>query len=356
MKKCYFKFIKLFSLLLIAAVIQSCSKSEKIKLYGVSEDNLPLLNANENCYIMRVGHAQTEDSARHKSLLYFKEKVEKASDGNIKIMVYPNGILGDEAEMTIAVSEGDLEAVRGGDLEFVPKIIQLGLPMIADTLDEVHQLCYSAPVTKMLEIAAVSNLYVLAVGDDGGFRQITNNVRPIVRPEDMKGLKIRAPQIPTTVMFIDELGAEATVIPFTKLYKALKDGVVDGQENPFALIDSSDFYEVQKYCTLINWQFFPELMYVNLSWWKSLPEEYQKILSDCARDMMQENARITEADNEEFIKHIQEGGCQITVLTPEQRAAFKPYAEAVWKKYIDEGYATKNDLNEMLEKIGKKIK
>ncbi|MBQ9207178.1 MAG: TRAP transporter substrate-binding protein [Treponema sp.] len=313
-------------------------------------------SAAKDVFTMHVGHAQTTESPRHRSLILFKEQVEAKTNGKIKVEIFPNGVVGDETAMTVSVSEGKLEAVRGGDLEFVPKSMLLGLPMIADTLADARKLCYSTFVQDMLSTAEANNMMVLAVGDDSGFRQITNSVHPITKPVDLKGLKIRAPQIVATVNFINELGASATVVPFTELYAALAVGKVAGQENPLALIDSSKFYEVQSYCSIINYQFFPELMYVNLDWWNSLPQEYQTILRDCAKDMMEENGRITDDENNAYIKHIQENGCQIITLTKEQRAAFLPYAQRVWEKYIDEGYATKQELTDMLAIVGKSVK
>lgn len=321
--------------------------------------SLSLVSCNEKksakSYVMHIGHAQTETSPRHRSLVFFKEQVEQKSEGKITVEIYSNGVVGDETKMTLDVSEGRLEAVRGGDLEFLPKSMLLGLPMIADSLEEARGLCYSDFVRGMLGDAVSKNMMVLAVGDDSGFRQITNSVRPIVAPEDLAGLTIRAPQITATVNFINEVGASATVVPFTELYSALSVGRVDGQENPLALIDSSKFYEVQKYCTIINYQFFPELMYVNLDWWSSLPAEYQKILTECAKAMMDENARITDEENEAYIKHIESEGCQIITLTREQRAAFLPYAERVWKKYVDDGNAAEKDVKEMLSVVGKTV-
>ena len=306
-------------------------------------------------YTMHIGHAQTDESPRHRSLILFKEQVEERTNGGIKVEIYSNGVVGDETVMTKAVSEGRLEAVRGGDLEFLPKSMLLGLPMIADTLEDARKLCYSDFVKNMLSEAELNNMLVLAVGDDSGFRQITNSEHPITSPADMKGLKIRAPQITATVNFINELGAEATVVPFTELYAALAVGKVSGQENPLALIDSTKFYEVQKYCSIINYQFFPELMYVNLDWWKKLPKDYQSILTECAKNMMDENGRITDAENEAYIKHIQSEGCTVITLTPAQRDEFIPYAERVWKDYVEKGHATKQELQDMLAIVGKKV-
>ncbi len=332
---------------------QNEQKSENSVKESISE---AAKKSDNDTFVMRIGHAQTESSPRHRSLVLFKEQVEKATNGKISIEIYANGSKGDETEMTVAVSEGKLEAVRGGDLDYVPKSQLLGLPMIADSLSDARKLCYSDFVKEMLSEAEASNMFVLAVGDDSGFRQITNSVHPIRKPSDMKGLKIRAPQIVATVNFLNELGASATVVPFTELYTALSEGRVAGQENPLALIDSSRFYEVQKYCTIINYQFFPELMYVSLSWWNSLPKEYQNILTECARAMMDENAQITDAENEAYIKHIKSAGVEVVELSPLERKAFIPYAERVWEKYVDDGFATKQEVKDMLSIVGKSVK
>ena len=309
----------------------------------------------EGTYVMRVGHAQTKESPRHRSLEIFKEQVEKKTDNKVIVEVYSDGELGDETEMTEAVSTGDLEAVRGGDLEYVPKTTMLGLPMIADNLKQARKLCYSDFVKNLLSTAETDhNMKVLAVGDDSGFRQITNNVRPIKKPADMKGLKMRAP-LDVVALSMEAFGASAISIPFTELYDALESGTVDGQENPLALIDSNKFYQVQKYCTIIDYMFFAELMYVNLDWWNELPAEYQTIVTECAQNMMDECAKITDEENEKYMKDIEKNGCKIYTLSKKERAAFQTLAENVWKEYVDNGRISKDELNDMLAVIGKKV-
>lgn len=306
-------------------------------------------------YTMQIGHAQATTSPRHRSLELFKQMVEEKTNGDIKVEIFPAGQLGNETEMTEAVSMGVLQAVRGGELEYLPQITMLSLPMICDDLEQVRTLCYSDFVTNMLgTVETEHNMKVLAVGDDSGFRQITNNVRPITKPEDMKGLKMRT-VLDVITMSMEAFGASAVSIPFTELYMALKTGVADGQENPVALIDNQKFYEVQKYCTIIDYMICAEVMYVNLDWYNSLPQEYQEILTESGRAMMDECSRLTDEENEQYIANIQNNGCEVTVLTPEERAAFIPLAETVWKRYVDEGRITKDDLVEMLSIVGKTI-
>ena len=309
----------------------------------------------EGTYVMRIGHAQTETSPRHRSLECFKKKVEKETDQKVVVEIYPNGEKGNETEMTEAVSSGDLEAVRGGDLEYVPKTTMLGLPMIADNLEQARKLCYSDFVKQLLSTAETDhNMKVLAVGDDSGFRQITNNVRPIKKPSDMKGLKMRAP-LDVVDLSLQAFGASTVSIPFTELYDALESGTVDGQENPLALIDSNQFYAVQKYCTIIDYMFFAELMYVNLDWWETLPEDLQEIVTRCAQEMMAECAKITDEENEKYIEDIEKNGCKIYKLSAKERKAFQPLAESVWKQYVDNERISKEELDKMLAVIGKKV-
>lgn len=127
--------------------------------------------------------------------------------------------------MTEAVPMGTLQAVRGGELEYLPQITMLSLPMICDNLEEVRKLCYSDFVKNMLKnVETEHGMKVLAVGDDSGFRQITNNVRPIVKAEDMKGLKMRT-VLEVIDLSIKAFGASTVSVSFTDLYMALKTGV-----------------------------------------------------------------------------------------------------------------------------------
>ncbi|MBQ7679183.1 MAG: TRAP transporter substrate-binding protein [Butyrivibrio sp.] len=306
-------------------------------------------------FVMRIGHAQSEESARHRTLLMFEQEVEEKTEGKVQVEIYPCGELGGETEMTDMVEWGELEAVRGGDLEYVPKTTMLGLPMIADDLEQIQMLCNSTFVRDMLRTAETDhNMKVLAVGDDSGFRQFTNNVREIRKPEDMIGLKMRT-VLEVIDLSLQEFGASTASIPFTELYDALASGRVDGQENPLAVIDANKLYEVQKYCTIIDYMFFAELMYVNLDWWNSLPETYQGILTSAARSMMEENARITESENEQYIRDIKAHGMKVITLTEEERAAFQPLAENVWRKYVETGRISREELDELLSVVGKSV-
>ncbi len=306
-------------------------------------------------YIMQMGHGQSTTSPRHRTCELFKEMVEERTNGHVLVELFPAGQLGNETEMTEAVSMGSLQAIRGGRSDYLPQITLLALPMVCDSLEDVHKVCNSDFVADMLStVEAEHNMKVLVVSDDNGFHQITNNVRPITSPEDMKDLKMRT-SIEVISLALQAFGASTVSIPFTDLYMALKTNVADGQENPVSMIDAQKFYEVQKYCSIIDYMYCAEITYVNLDWWNSLPKEYQDIITECAQAMVEENSRITVEENDQFIENIQNNGCEVTVLTKEQRESFRPLAEAVWKEYVESGRVTKEDLEEMLAIVGKSI-
>jgi C4-dicarboxylate-binding protein DctP len=271
------------------------------------------------------------------------------------VEIFPSGQLGDETQMTESVAMGTLQAVRGGDQSYLPQSMMLSLPMLADNMEQVHALCYSDFTENMLSsIESEHGIKVLAVGDDSGFRQITNNMRPIKSPQDMKGLKMRT-VLPIIEDSLQAFGANTVSIPFTELYMALKTGVADGQENPLALIVNPKFYEVQKYCTVIEYMFFVEPFYVNLEWFDSLPADYRTIITEEAENMMDETTRICEEDNAAYLETIQQNGCEVYWLTEEERESFRPAAENVWKKWIENGNMTRQDLDEMLSIVGKTV-
>lgn len=355
--------IKVLAVLLIASMcLTACASSTTATTPAAEPAAEPATEAaapeevveDDTVYTFQLGHGQSTTSPRHRSCEYFEKMVEEKTNGRIQVEVFPAGQLGNEAEMTQAVIMGTLQGVRGGDQNYVPKMESVALPFLCDDLTQIRKLCTSDYMANILKDAEKSNLLVLALGDNSGFRQFTNNVRPIITPEDMQGIKFRTTSVPVE-RFMKVFGVSTVSIPFTELYMSLKTGVCDGQENPVALIDSSKFYEVQKYCTVIDYMFFVEPFYVNLEWYNSLPEDLQVILKECAEAMMVEDSRITDEENDAYKENIANNGVEVTYLTPEQKEAWMPLAEEVWKVAIEQGSLTRDELGQMLEIVGKTI-
>jgi len=295
--------------------------------------------------VMKIGHAQPVTHPRHESLLKFKELVEQRTGGQIKVEIYPAGQLGDEASMLDATKLGTLQATRGGLFERVsPRLLVYTLPFLFDSLDGIEKVTMGPLGDKIASEAEKNGLLVLTTGDAGGFRQISNNVRAVTRPEDLKGLKIRAPGVKTIVKTLEAFGANVVTIPYGETYMALKAGVADGQENPFVNIEAMKFYEVQKYLTVVDYQFHPDPFNVNPKWYHSLSAEQQKIVKDCAIESMRYNNQLNKIAGAKAYE-VMKNALQVTELTNAQRQVFKDKAKDVYAMFIAEGVTTQEEID-----------
>jgi tripartite ATP-independent transporter DctP family solute receptor len=155
---------------------------------------------------------------------------------------------------------------------------------------------------------------------ENGFRVITNNVRPVVKPEDLKGIKLRVPSGVWRVKMFRTYGANPTPLAYSEVFAALQAGVMDGQENPFPQIWGGKFQEVQKYLSLSDHVYTPSYAIVSERFWKSLPPDVQQVLAktavevgDFARkegarmdkeilEKMQKTLKVNEVDKDAFVK------------------------------------------------------
>lgn len=303
--------------------------------------------ASSDPIVMKIGHAQPVTHPRHESLLKFKELVGRRTGGRIQVEIYPAGQLGDEAAMQDATRLGILQGTRGGLFDRVStKLLVYTMPFLFDSLEGIEKVTMGPIGEKIAADAERNGWLVLATGDAGGFRQITNNVRPVLRPEDLKGLRIRAPAVRTTVRTLEAFGADVVAIPYGDTYPALKSGAVDGEENPYINIEAMKFYEVQRFLTEIDYQFHPEPFLVNPAWYRSLGAEDQRILKDCAVESMKYHNRLIRMAEEKATETVR-NALRVVRLTPSQRQAFVDRAAAVYDSFIAEGLVTRAELDEI---------
>src|SRR5690625_1556313 len=165
-----------------------------------------------------------------------------------------------------------------------------------------------------------------------GFRNMTNNVRPITEPDDLKNIKMRTLQAPTILATYRAYGANPTAMAFTEVYNGLQQGVVEGQENPLANIYTMKFHEVQKYLTNTNHTYHTYAAVMNKAAWDSLPEDLQQVMLD-AFEVGRDFAR--EATIEDEVRFIDEIKDQIEIidLTDEGLEQFVEKSQPIYKEF-----------------------
>ncbi|MEJ2095755.1 MAG: TRAP transporter substrate-binding protein [Deltaproteobacteria bacterium] len=303
-------------------------------------------------YLFKYSNSQSDTHPRSVSMYFFKDLVEEASGGRIKVELYTSGVLGKEAEVLDMVKTGALQGCRGGLFERANKMYLLyTLPFFFDNTDQVLKLMRGEFGQKVNQGAMKNGFYIPACGVAGGFRNITNNVRPITKPEDLKGLKMRTPPIDMTIKTFKTLGANPQMVAYTETYMALKSNVVDGQENPFSNTVDMKFYEAQKYLSVVNWQIHPDPFYVNPDWYAKLPQDLKHIFDASAKAAMKYSDTIWLNSENTYLNFLKTK-LKTNTLSPEDTAKFAEAAKPVWQQYVDDGFFTWNDINSA-QKIAK---
>jgi C4-dicarboxylate-binding protein DctP len=303
-------------------------------------------DTSKKVYTIKIGHAFSAESPRNQAILAFKDYVEKKSDGRIVVKVFPAGVLGKEAEMIESMKMGNLEAYDGGPFDSLTNKLSLILmPFLFDTQDDLMVLAHSNLGQDIMDDAQKNNIKILAFGNAGS-RQITNNIREIRTPADLKGIKLRTPSMKAIIESMKAFGANPVSIPYADTYMALKTGVADGEENPLANIVDMKFYEVQKYMTMINYEFHPEVLSMNLDFYNSLPADLQQICNDGAWVFADKINELRLATDSEFYQTIKQSGVQIYTPSKAEIQLFRDASAPVYESFINDGAFTREELNQ----------
>jgi tripartite ATP-independent transporter DctP family solute receptor len=267
------------------------------------------------------------DYPEYNALVRFKEYVEFKTNGEISVRLFPNNQLGGEREMIEMVQQGSLELsfpADGAMAGFYAPMQVWSIPYLFESAPLAWRVLESDFAKDMRDdILEQTGIRALAFSQNG-FRSFTNNVRPIINPEDMAGLKIRTMESPVYMELVGALGATAVPISGAEVVMALRQGVVDGQENPPAVVYGGGHSEVQDYYTLNEHTFGLHVIIANDDWFGSLEPGHQQVIQDAAYLMAwTENLQKTEGDWR-FSRMLEEElGMQVHVSTPEEKAAFR---------------------------------
>ncbi len=279
-------------------------------------------------------HVLVESTPNARAAVKFKEEVERNSNGRIQINVRPAAQLGGDVEIIEQTQMGLVHIAippTGNLANFEPKMYLLDLPFLMTDNESMKAVLDGEVGEELLKLLEKSNLKGINYWG-AGFRNMTNNIRPITKPDDLKNIKMRVLQAPTTLATYRAYGANPTAMAFTEVYNGLQQGVVEGQENPLANIYSMKFYEVQKYMTRTSHVYHTYAAVMNKAAWESLPDDLKKVVKD-AFDVARDYAReLTDEDESRIIEEIKDK-IEIIDLTPEGREAFIKASEPVYKEF-----------------------
>ena len=263
---------------------------------------------------IRFAHFAAEDHPANIAAKQFASRVEERTGGALKINIFPNNVLGGPPEQAQQIKLGtiDMGLPTQGQLDKYDKAFAaVMLPFIWDGPQHAFRVL-DGPAMAWLAPLAEQQGFILLRNWEYGFRNVTNTVRPINGPGDVRGLKLRTPPELQIQASLEALGATVQAIAFPELYLALSQKVVDGQENPIAVIYFNKFYEVQKYLTITRHIYNNMIHTVSAVTWKKLDANQQAIFreeSTAAGDLMR---KLTADQESAQIAKIEAAGMQVT--------------------------------------------
>ena len=305
--------------------------------------NLQPAMAADKVVKMTLAHADVADPTMyvHAGAVAFKEYVEKASNGNIQVTISPAAALGNTASLQEMTMTGEIEASTShteGTIAIVyPNIQCLSIPYLFQNVDQALEVFRGDFGKKLFEdMRQQTGIRVVGIWDNGGFRNFTNNKRPIHTPKDMEGLSIRTMDNPAHMEIVRALGAKPTPISWAETYTALQTGVVDGEENSIPTFLLGSLQEVQKYMTMDGHVYSQLHLFVNDKWFNGLPPEYQEIILRGGEEAGWAGERANRVYRDIGRGICIKAGVEFYDPTPDELQQFKDLAQPPVTKFIRE--------------------
>ena len=275
--------------------------------------------------VIKFSHVVSPDAPKGKAALLFKELAEKYTDGRVKVEVYPNSSLYKDKEELEALQLGSVQLLAPSISKFGPLGVRefdvFDLPFLMNDDAHARQMMASPVMADLNQKLEAKGVSPLAYWDNGSHDYTCN--RPLIVPDDFRGLKMRIQGSKVQDAVTRELGALPQIIAFGALYQALQTGVVDGEDNVPSNIWTQKFYDVQKHLTISNHGRLTYALVTNKKFWSSLPDDVRKQLDRAVKETSDFFNATAEKDNADALEKIKASGkTEVHVLTEAEKKAW----------------------------------
>jgi len=285
--------------------------------------------------VIRFGHLNNTDHPVSFGVKRFAELLAAKSGGRMKVQEFPASQLGNEMQQQSALQGGVQQMSAPATTSLAGIVKEFGLidfPFAVSTFAQADALL-DGPLGQAL-IARLPEKGLVALGYwDLGFRNVTNSKHPITKPEDLDGLKIRVIPNPVFLDTFKAFKANPVPMPFAELYGALESKAVDGQENPFSVILSNKFYEVQKYVSATNHVYAANIVLVSRKFWDQLTPQEQKWMHEAADEARGYQRKVSREAAQKALAELQAKGAQFNEVASAEQARMRQIAQPVIDKF-----------------------
>ncbi|WP_418641638.1 TRAP transporter substrate-binding protein [Vibrio chaetopteri] len=294
---------------------------------------------------IKLSHNHPRDHAVHKAMDFLAKEVRQATDGEVRIRIYPDAQLGTQRESMELMQNGALDMVKSNAAEleaFSPAYSAFNLPYLFRDKDHYYSVTGGEVGREILNSSSDSGFIGVTYYDAGARSFYTS--KPIETPEDLKGMKIRVQPSPSAIAMVKALGGNPTPLAYGELYTALQQGVVDAAENNIPSFSLSRHSEVSKYFSLDEHTMVPDVLVISTSTYDKLTEEQKQALMKAAEDSSEYMKELWAASEAKEREKAEKMG--VTFVKPNKAA----FVSAVQPMYADIEQ-TKPDLNQLVERI-----
>jgi TRAP-type transport system periplasmic protein len=306
---------------------------KKILTYGLL---LLVASAAQAQTTIKIGYANTKESHLGVGAAVFCDEVQNKTSGRYTCQHFPSSALGGEREMTEGLQIGTIDAANltTGPLgNFVPEVRILDLPFLFRDYEHARKTLDGAIGNDLLGKFTSKGLVALA-WTENGFRHMTNNKRPINRPADAVGLKMRTMENKVHIEGYRAFGIQPTPMAFPEVFGALQQGTVDGQENPIPVILASKFSQVQKHLSLTSHVYSPAVLMLSPRLWAKVSDADKAVFQEAARKAAAAQRKKVNDDETNGVAQLEKSGMSVVRTVDGQafREAMKPVYASLEKE------------------------
>ncbi|MCJ9749740.1 TRAP transporter substrate-binding protein [Neorhizobium sp. BETTINA12A] len=306
---------------------------------------------------IRVSNGINADHPVGNGINAMQKCLDEKSGGKMKLTAFWGGALGGDLQATQALRSGVQEAVVTSSSPLVGIVPALGvfdLPFLFGNAQEAYKVLdgkFGDMMNQKLDAAGLVNLAYW----ENGFRNLSNSVRPVTKWEDFSGMKVRVMQNNIFLDTFQNLGANATPMAFGEVFSALETKAIDAQENPYVTIDTSKFFEVQKYVTETNHAYTPFLFLFSKAIFNTYAPDEQAALRTCAVVGRDVERQVIGDLNKKSLEKIKAAGLQVNTLSPEEQQRIREKSAVVYEKHKAEiGAEVVDNIVAELKEVRKK--
>ncbi|MBS0535027.1 MAG: TRAP transporter substrate-binding protein [Proteobacteria bacterium] len=282
---------------------------------------------------IKLGHVGAPGSLFAQSAELYAAKANAQLGDKAKVVVYGSSQLGGDGELMKKLKLGTVDLAMPSTVmtSVAPEFGVFEMPYLVQNRDHAARIAKEVTHPILGPIAEKAGYRILGVWENG-YREITNNKRPIVKPADLQGIKLRVPGGVWRVKMFQAYGASPSPMELKEVFVALQTGVMDGQENPLTQIYSQKFQEVQKYLSLTGHVYTPAYLTAGASW-SRIPADVQKILADTAVAVEPEILKVAAKLDGELIDKMKSSGIQVNEA---DKPAFVAASKGVYEEFAKE--------------------